>query len=271
MCAYTIGMGKSKQKQAAVAGLQSAADRLEAEAAQQQDAWTRVTTGGANVQADNREVDVALVEALLTQRWGCKQKKDYKNADTAAAALKDLGVIYVDERREWYTRGGFKPTADGAAKAMSAIRAAGGQVVAKGDGEEAAQAEHGKVEKGKQKQKKQKQAKDADGAGAQSDPGPKGAGANCKQGEPTGADVAGEATGKAKRRRSGGKRKRDGDATLDPKEEQRRERQRALQQEALRKMANGTYVKKKRNRSSKDRRSRPPAVIPNARSYPSME
>ena len=66
--------------------------------------WTRVTKGGANTKADTREVDVAQIEALLTKRTHSKQVKDYALADGTASELQRLGICYIDERKEWYTK-----------------------------------------------------------------------------------------------------------------------------------------------------------------------
>jgi len=246
-------MGKAK-KLAAVASLQTAADALTAQASEDAQSWARVLHGGANVHADNREVDVALVQSLLASRWACKGRKDYKGADVAAAGLKDLGVIYVDERREWYTRKGYTPPAT-----TTTTIAADTVITATPPAPPTDQADVAKPSKGSKADRK---------PSAKPKTQPPQVNVHASDEE---AAEEGQSGGGTKRRRDS-KRKRGGDEPpADARELARRDRQRALQEEARRKQANGTYVKQKRPRTGRDNRSRPPATIPKGRSYPSMD
>mmetsp|Transcript_23666 Transcript_23666/g.51656 ORF Transcript_23666/g.51656 Transcript_23666/m.51656 type:complete len:243 (-) Transcript_23666:464-1192(-) len=66
--------------------------------------WIRIAEGGAHAKAVNREVDEEEINALLVARTKAKQTRDYARADEIAATLQALGVCYIDERNEWYTR-----------------------------------------------------------------------------------------------------------------------------------------------------------------------
>ena len=49
-------------------------------------------------------MDEEQIEALLVARSEAKKKRAYARADEMAATLQALGVCYIDERGEWYTR-----------------------------------------------------------------------------------------------------------------------------------------------------------------------
>jgi len=66
--------------------------------------WSRIAKGGLNSHADRRDVDTDAVLALLTERAAAKVAKDFVTADVRAAALRAMGVCYLDATREWYTR-----------------------------------------------------------------------------------------------------------------------------------------------------------------------
>ena len=66
--------------------------------------WSRIAKGGLNSHADWRDVDTDAVLALLTERAAAKAANDFGTADVRAAALRAMGVCYLDATREWYTR-----------------------------------------------------------------------------------------------------------------------------------------------------------------------
>ncbi|KAK3238488.1 hypothetical protein CYMTET_51504 [Cymbomonas tetramitiformis] len=67
-------------------------------------AWTRTDKGGVHAKAVDRDVDESAVEALLCKRSKAKLAKKFKVADEIAKNLQELGICYLDEKREWYTR-----------------------------------------------------------------------------------------------------------------------------------------------------------------------
>jgi hypothetical protein len=66
--------------------------------------WTRIAKGGYNTKADQREVDVKFVEGQLMKRMEAKKAKDYKLADNIANELQQMGIAYLDDKCEWYTK-----------------------------------------------------------------------------------------------------------------------------------------------------------------------
>lgn len=66
--------------------------------------WTRSSSGGRWVNAVDRVIDESAVAKLLLQRDSSKTAKDYAAADHFASQLQAMGVCYVDESNEWYTR-----------------------------------------------------------------------------------------------------------------------------------------------------------------------
>ena len=61
--------------------------------------WKRVFLKG------NHTIDSGMVTTLLNTRADAKTRKDYAEADRAAAQLQSLGVCYDDSQCTWYTRG----------------------------------------------------------------------------------------------------------------------------------------------------------------------
>ena len=66
--------------------------------------WTRIAKGGYNTKADQRDVDVAMIEKKLADRMEAKAAKDYGTADKIAAELQSMDIAYLDSSREWYTK-----------------------------------------------------------------------------------------------------------------------------------------------------------------------
>lgn len=91
-----------------VEGVKSSAKIVPAETGKSASAasseWIRVAKGGYNTKADTREVDVANINSLLQRRMDAKARKDYAAADSMALQLQDLGIAYIDEKKEWYTK-----------------------------------------------------------------------------------------------------------------------------------------------------------------------
>ena len=65
--------------------------------------WKRIVKG------DLREVDVDRIEEMLLQRTEAKSIKNYAVADRVAAELQSIGIAYLDEKKEWYTKIVAKP------------------------------------------------------------------------------------------------------------------------------------------------------------------
>lgn len=65
--------------------------------------WRRLRPGepGAGA-AVPREVDEALVEELLRDRWAAKVVRDFSTADEKSDVLKNMRIAYHDHTRTWY-------------------------------------------------------------------------------------------------------------------------------------------------------------------------
>mmetsp|Transcript_29631 Transcript_29631/g.49928 ORF Transcript_29631/g.49928 Transcript_29631/m.49928 type:complete len:208 (+) Transcript_29631:17-640(+) len=66
--------------------------------------WLRIAKGGMNTKADSREVDEIAVQDLLASRMEAKASKDYTQADKIALELQSMGICYLDDKKEWYTK-----------------------------------------------------------------------------------------------------------------------------------------------------------------------
>jgi hypothetical protein len=66
--------------------------------------WVRILKGGLYTKADDRDVDVPAISAMLQRRIECKTRKDYGTADTIASQLQAMGICYLDRTLEWYTK-----------------------------------------------------------------------------------------------------------------------------------------------------------------------
>jgi hypothetical protein len=66
--------------------------------------WARIKEGGLNTAAGTRQVDEQAVVSQLTTRAAAKKKKNYKLADAIAAELQSVGICYLDDKHQWYTK-----------------------------------------------------------------------------------------------------------------------------------------------------------------------
>lgn len=75
--------------------------------------------GGLFTKADGRVVDEPAVAALLQRRSACKARKDFGAADKIATQLQAMGICYLDQTYEWYTKVTDEASASGASGASS--------------------------------------------------------------------------------------------------------------------------------------------------------
>jgi len=66
--------------------------------------WVRTDKGGWNSKADDRAVDEDFIAQRLAVRTEAKAKRDYATADRIASELQTMGICYLDDKKEWYTK-----------------------------------------------------------------------------------------------------------------------------------------------------------------------